>query len=113
MLRQRPEQHGRPRSMPTNGLLPDAMAGNPTLFAREDYIEEAWRIVDPVLKTDAPAYGYEPGTWGPVRGGTETQAPDGCAEPGGGSRTGRPQGGTCQHDPLTVRIEVLETRRIR
>ena len=31
-------------------LLGDAMAGDPTLFAREDYVEEAWRIVDPVLK---------------------------------------------------------------
>ena len=31
-------------------VLGDAMAGDPTLFAREDYVEEAWRIVDPVLK---------------------------------------------------------------
>ena len=33
-------------------LLGDAMAGDPTLFAREDYVEEAWRIVDPVLKAE-------------------------------------------------------------
>jgi glucose-6-phosphate 1-dehydrogenase len=46
-------------------VLGDAMAGDATLFAREDYVEEAWRIVGPVLKTDAPAYEYEPGTWGP------------------------------------------------
>lgn len=40
-------------------VLTDAMAGNATLFAREDYIEEAWRIVDPVLKANTPVYGYE------------------------------------------------------
>jgi glucose-6-phosphate 1-dehydrogenase len=46
-------------------VLGDAMAGDATLFAREDYVEEAWRIVDPVLKASRPAYGYEPNTWGP------------------------------------------------
>ena len=34
-------------------------------FAREDYVEEAWRIVDPVLKAGTPVYEYEKGTWGP------------------------------------------------
>jgi glucose-6-phosphate 1-dehydrogenase len=46
-------------------LLGDAMAGDATLFAREDYVEEAWRIIDPALKTDTPVYVYEPGAWGP------------------------------------------------
>jgi glucose-6-phosphate 1-dehydrogenase len=46
-------------------VLGDAMAGDPTLFAREDYVEEAWRIVDPLLKANTPVYQYEPGTWGP------------------------------------------------
>ena len=46
-------------------VLGDAMTGDATLFAREDYVEEAWRIVDPVLKTETPVYEYEPGTWGP------------------------------------------------
>lgn len=46
-------------------LLGDAMRGNPTLFAREDSVEEAWRIVDPILKASTPVYEYEPGTWGP------------------------------------------------
>jgi len=46
-------------------VLGDAMAGDATLFAREDYVEEAWRIVDPVLKQTRPVYTYEPGTWGP------------------------------------------------
>jgi glucose-6-phosphate 1-dehydrogenase len=46
-------------------VLGDAMAGDATLFAREDYVEEAWRIVDPVLKASTPVYDYEPGSWGP------------------------------------------------
>src|SRR5437870_316452 len=46
-------------------VLTDAMAGDATLFAREDYVEEAWRIVDPVLKQGTPVYEYEPGSWGP------------------------------------------------
>jgi glucose-6-phosphate 1-dehydrogenase len=46
-------------------VLGDAMAGDATLFARQDYVEEAWRIVDPVLKEDTPVYEYQPGSWGP------------------------------------------------
>ena len=46
-------------------VLGDAMQGDATLFAREDYVEEAWRIVDPVLKQGTPVHEYEPGTWGP------------------------------------------------
>ena len=41
------------------------MEGDQTLFACEDYIEEAWRIFDPMLKASTPVYEYEPGTWGP------------------------------------------------
>jgi len=46
-------------------VLGDAMAGDSSLFAREDYVEEAWRIVDPGLKVATPVYDYDPGTWGP------------------------------------------------
>ena len=46
-------------------VLGDAMAGDATLFAREDYVEEAWRIVDPVLKARTPVFEYDPNTWGP------------------------------------------------
>src|SRR5258708_24995431 len=46
-------------------VLGDAMKGDRTLFAREDYVEEAWRIVDPVLKDGTAVHEYEPGTWGP------------------------------------------------
>jgi len=47
-------------------VLGDAMAGDATLFAREDYVEEAWRIVDPVLKAGTPVFEYDPGSWGPA-----------------------------------------------
>ena len=50
---------------PYERLLGDAMAGDATEFARQDYVEEAWRIVDPMLKADTPVYVYNPGTWGP------------------------------------------------
>jgi glucose-6-phosphate 1-dehydrogenase len=46
-------------------VLGAAMAGDSTLFAREDYVEEAWRIVEPVLKAGTPVYQYSPNTWGP------------------------------------------------
>jgi len=46
-------------------VLGDAMQGDATLFARRDYAEEAWRIVDPVLKADTPVHQYEQNTWGP------------------------------------------------
>ncbi len=47
-------------------VLRDAMLGDTTLFAREDYVEEAWRIVDPVVKAGTPVYEYDPHTWGPA-----------------------------------------------
>ena len=47
-------------------LLSEAIVGDATLFAREDYVEEAWRIVDPVLRADTPVCEYEPGSWGPT-----------------------------------------------
>jgi glucose-6-phosphate 1-dehydrogenase len=56
-------------------VLGDAMAGDATLFAREDYVEEAWRIVDPVLKKGTPVYQYEPKSWGPKE--VERVAPPG------------------------------------
>ena len=47
-------------------VLGDAMAGDATLFARQDYVEEAWRIVDPYLKSETPVYDYERQSWGPA-----------------------------------------------
>lgn len=61
-------------------VLGDAMAGDATLFAREDYVEEAWRIVDPVLKSGTPVHEYEPKTWGPTEVQTVTP-PGGWVNP--------------------------------
>jgi glucose-6-phosphate 1-dehydrogenase len=47
-------------------LLGEAMKGDATLFAREDYVEEAWRIVDPVVGAVTPVFEYDPHTWGPA-----------------------------------------------
>jgi len=57
-------------------VLSDAMGGDSTLFAREDYVEEAWRIIDPVLKSDTPVYEYQKGAWGPSEG-YQKVAPEG------------------------------------
>jgi len=46
-------------------VLGAAMEGDAALFAREDYVEEAWRIVDPVLGMGTPIYPYQQKTWGP------------------------------------------------
>ncbi len=53
------------KDTPYERLLGDAMAGNGALFTREDAIEAAWAVVEPVLKTHYPAYPYKRGTWGP------------------------------------------------
>ena len=46
-------------------LLGDAMEGDATLFARQDAVEAAWAIVQPILQTSTPLHEYEPGSWGP------------------------------------------------
>ncbi|MDE1161116.1 MAG: glucose-6-phosphate dehydrogenase [Acidobacteriaceae bacterium] len=66
---------------PYERVLTDAMAGDPMLFARQDYVEEAWRIVDPVLKMDTPLFEYQPQTWGPVETNGIVDPPGGWAEP--------------------------------
>jgi glucose-6-phosphate 1-dehydrogenase len=45
---------------------PPCMAGDTTSLARVDYVEEAWRIIYPVLRAGTAVYEYEPGTWGPA-----------------------------------------------
>jgi glucose-6-phosphate 1-dehydrogenase len=68
-------RHQRPNEMDAyERVLTDAMAGDQTLFARQDYVEEAWRIVDPVLAANTPLSVYEPHTWGPS---TERTTPPG------------------------------------
>jgi glucose-6-phosphate 1-dehydrogenase len=46
-------------------LLGDAMRGDGMLFVREDAVEAAWAIVDPILANEAALHQYEPGSWGP------------------------------------------------
>ena len=58
---------GRTNAMPMSACWVMPWCGDRTLFAREDYVEEAWRIVDPVLGAATPIHFYEPGTWGPAQ----------------------------------------------
>jgi len=62
-------------------VLGDAMEGDATLFAREDYVEEAWRIVDPALKAGTPVSEYAPGTWGPPEVDQRVSPPGGWQNP--------------------------------
>jgi glucose-6-phosphate 1-dehydrogenase len=62
-------------------VLGDAMAGDASLFAREDYVEEAWRIVDPVLKAGTPVYIYDSGSWGPREVEEKVSPPGGWHNP--------------------------------
>ncbi|HUX45000.1 MAG TPA: glucose-6-phosphate dehydrogenase [Terracidiphilus sp.] len=62
-------------------VLTDAMAGDQTLFARQDYVEEAWRIVAPALTADMPVHPYEKGTWGPAEANGTTTPPGGWHDP--------------------------------
>jgi glucose-6-phosphate 1-dehydrogenase len=50
---------------PYERLLGDALEGDPSLFARQDTVEAAWRIVEPALDGAVPVHQYRPGTWGP------------------------------------------------
>ena len=62
-------------------VLGDAMNGDRTLFARQDYVEEAWRIVDPVLKKRTPVYEYDEGSWGPPELERNVTPPGGWQNP--------------------------------
>jgi glucose-6-phosphate 1-dehydrogenase len=75
-------EHPTPEEMDAyERVLGDAMAGDATLFAREDYVEEAWRIVDPVLKAGTPIHEYEPNSWGPGEVDKQVSPPGGWANP--------------------------------
>lgn len=60
-----PEQGTDGRMDAYERLLGDAIAGDATLFARQDVVEAAWAIVDPVLRDTDRLHEYDPGTWGP------------------------------------------------
>ncbi len=68
---------------PYERLLADAMAGEAMLFQREDGVEAAWAVVDPVLGDATPVHEYEPGTWGPDQAQQLTAAIGGWHAPEG------------------------------
>jgi glucose-6-phosphate 1-dehydrogenase len=62
-------------------LLGDAIVGDASLFARQDAVEAAWAVVDPVLGDVTPIHTYEPGTWGPKDADRLTADVGGWAQP--------------------------------
>ncbi len=66
---------------PYERLLGDAMAGDPTLFAREDAVEAEWAVVEPVLENSTPLHEYQPGSWGPAEADRLTADVGGWANP--------------------------------
>jgi len=70
---------------PYERLLGDAMHGDPTLFARQDGVEEAWRVVDPILDTAVPVHEYAKNSWGPAEADALIAADGGWHNP---SKTG-------------------------
>jgi glucose-6-phosphate 1-dehydrogenase len=65
-------------------LLGDAMNGDTTLFARQDAVEAAWAIVEPVLGNAVPVHDYAPGSWGPAEADALTAAVGGWTAVAGG-----------------------------
>lgn len=53
------------QELPYERLLTDAMYGDKLLVVREDVVEAAWSIVDPILRSVVPLHTYNPGTWEP------------------------------------------------
>jgi glucose-6-phosphate 1-dehydrogenase len=75
-------QHANPEDiLPYEELLADAIAGNQARFARVDYVEQAWRILDPLLKNLPPVRMYKPGSWGPVEAEKLAEADGGWLNP--------------------------------
>jgi glucose-6-phosphate 1-dehydrogenase len=62
-------------------LLGDAMAGDGMLFAREDAVEAAWAVVQPILGDVTPAHPYKQGTWGPPQADRLTEDVGGWHQP--------------------------------
>ncbi|MGH2409283.1 MAG: glucose-6-phosphate dehydrogenase, partial [Chloroflexota bacterium] len=68
---------------PYERLLGDALRGDATLFARQDSVEDAWRVVDPILGNSTPIHEYEQGSWGPVEADRIIARDGGWHVPGG------------------------------
>ncbi len=83
-------QHWPEARPPYQRLLGDALRGDPTLFTRQDGVEAAWRVVEPILKADLPVYEYAPGSWGPAEADKLIARSGGWDNP---QPTPRPDGG--------------------
>ncbi len=69
---------------PYERLLVDAMVGDAMLFAREDGVEAAWRVVDPILGDSTAVHEYAAGTWGPAEADALTAEVGGWRSPAAG-----------------------------
>jgi glucose-6-phosphate 1-dehydrogenase len=66
---------------PYERLLDDAIEGDARRFARQDAVEEAWRVIQPVLDDPPPLIIYEPGSWGPPEADGLIAGPGGRGDP--------------------------------
>jgi glucose-6-phosphate 1-dehydrogenase len=66
---------------PYERLLGDALRGDSSLFTRDDSVEAAWRVVDPILAATTPVVAYAPGQWGPPAAATVTNGDDRWHDP--------------------------------
>jgi glucose-6-phosphate 1-dehydrogenase len=66
---------------PYERLLGDAIRGDASLFTRDDVVEAAWRVVDPILRSSVPVEEYEPGTWGPAAARAVVAGDEGWHDP--------------------------------
>jgi glucose-6-phosphate 1-dehydrogenase len=66
---------------PYDLLLSAALSGDQLLFARQDEVEAAWRIVDPIIAQAPPLHAYEPGSWGPAAAASIPATADGWHDP--------------------------------
>ncbi len=73
-------EEGGEGATPYEVLLEAAMAGRSVRFARQDGVEEAWRVFGPLIETPPPVLPYAPGSWGP-------EAAEALAAPHGGWRS--------------------------
>ena len=55
---------------PYDRLIGAALEGKRWLFAQQETVEAAWRVVDPILTGDIPVHPYAPGSWGPAEADT-------------------------------------------
>ena len=69
------------RQQPYQRLLGDALDGNPARFARQDGVEHAWRVIQPLLDQPGPVRGYPRGSWGPAEAGAVTAGHGGWHDP--------------------------------